>query len=183
MDRREDISERRIRPALLLMVAVLVLAAGAAIFYLKRPDLARNAQSGEVDGESPKTPERKPASAPSSLPRLRAEGLPPGAAPGGEPSRSPESQLSSRLLDSALPLKARRQAARTLAKLGSEEALGALKAALKDGPPALKVAVAEVLGESPNSEARKLQLDLLNGADEPVARGAIRGLGRRGDAA
>jgi len=79
-------------------------------------------------------------------------------------------------------LKARRQAARALAKIGSENAMSALKMALRDGPPYLKAAIAEGLGESPHREAAGLLVDLINGPDQIAARGAIRGVALRGDA-
>jgi len=50
-------------------------------------------------------------------------------------TNSPEAQLVSQLLNPSVPLKVRRQAARTLAKLGSENSITALKTALRDGPP------------------------------------------------
>lgn len=91
-------------------------------------------------------------------------------------------QLVAQLLDESLPLKTRRQAARALARRGSDEALTALKQALASGPPYLKAAIAEGLGQSPYPEARGLLLELANGADEIAARGAARGLALRGDA-
>ena len=89
-------------------------------------------------------------------------------------------QLVGQLSNTSLPLKARRQAARELARSGSD-ALAALKAALPDCPPYLKAAIGEGLGESPNPEAKTLLMTLLNDSDEVAARGAIRGLALRGD--
>jgi HEAT repeat protein len=91
-------------------------------------------------------------------------------------------QLVAQLLDAGLPLKTRRQAARALAKAGSEEGMQALKLALQDGPPQLKATIAEALGESPHADARATLIDLLNGKDETTARGALRGFALRGDA-
>lgn len=87
------------------------------------------------------------------------------------------------MLDKSLSLQLRRQAARSLGKAGTDEAMTALKSALtNDNPPYLKAAIAEGLGESPNPEARDLLHQLVTGKDEITARGAARGLAARGDA-
>ncbi len=86
------------------------------------------------------------------------------------------------LLNDSLPLKIRRQTARSLAKLGSDQALVALKAALREGTPYLRAAIGEGLGECLHSEARGLLADLANNAEETAARGAIRGMALRADA-
>jgi HEAT repeat protein len=99
------------------------------------------------------------------------------------PPPKPESDLLvSEIFNQSLPLQIRRQAARSLAKLGTDEAMNALKLALtNDSPAYLKVAIAEGLGESPNPEARDLLHELANGKNEAVARGAVRGMALRGD--
>jgi HEAT repeat protein len=86
------------------------------------------------------------------------------------------------LNDDKLASKARRLAARQLAKNGSNESVAALKRALGDGSPFLRGAIGEALGESPNPQARTLLLDMIGSRDEAAARGAVRGLGLRGDA-
>jgi HEAT repeat protein len=86
------------------------------------------------------------------------------------------------LLDPNQPLSERREKARALAKLGSEQAMAALRAALQDGPPYLKAAVGEGLGESPHPNATALMIEMIQGSDETAARGAVRGLALRGDA-
>ena len=92
-------------------------------------------------------------------------------------------RLVSSMLDQTLSLRVRRQAARSLAKLGTDEAMAALRAALaNNNPPSLKAAIAEGLGESPNPQARDLLHELVNGKDETTARGAARGLALQGDA-
>lgn len=84
--------------------------------------------------------------------------------------------------DKSISLQLRRQAARSLARIGTDEAMTALKAALAaDNPLYLKAEIAEGLGESPNPAARDLLHDLLTGKDETTARGAARGLASRGD--
>ena len=96
-------------------------------------------------------------------------------------TQSTNAALIARLLDNTLPLQDRRQAARDLAAIGSDNAIAALKVALSDGPPYLKAAIGEGLGQSPHPEAWPLLLDLANGADEIAARGALRGLALRGE--
>jgi HEAT repeat protein len=97
----------------------------------------------------------------------------------------PETErLISVMRDKSSTLQLRRQAARSLGKIGTDEAMAALKSALAAGdtPPYVKAAIAEGLGASPNPEARDLLHDLLNGKDQITARAAARGLGARGDA-
>ena len=95
----------------------------------------------------------------------------------------PETErLISMMRDNSLNLEVRRQAARSLSKIGTDEALAALKAALtSDTPPYVKAAIAEGLGASANPEARDLLHELVNGKDEITARAAARGLATRGD--
>ncbi len=96
----------------------------------------------------------------------------------------PETErLISVMLNKSAALQLRRQAARSLGKIGTEEAMAALKSALtNDNPPYLKAAIAEGLGECPNPESADLLRQLVNGKDETTARGAARGLATRGDA-
>ena len=63
--------------------------------------------------------------------------------------------------------------------------MSAMKKALaaSDTPSYLKAAIAEGLGECPNPEARALLDVLIHDHDEIAARGAVRGLGARADAA
>jgi len=82
------------------------------------------------------------------------------------------------MLDASASIQARRDAARALGKISTEEARGLLNSV----PPFLKAAIAEGLGQNPSAEARDMLHDLVNGKDEAVARSAARGLGTRGDA-
>jgi HEAT repeat protein len=86
------------------------------------------------------------------------------------------------LLDSTKPLKIRRQAAWNLAKLRSAEAFVALRQGLAGAPQHLKATIAELLGNFDTAESRQLLRELLNGSDETVARGAMRGWAALGDA-
>ena len=86
------------------------------------------------------------------------------------------------LFDKSLSLQLRSQAAHALGKIGTDEAMAALKNVLtNDSPRYLKAAVAEGLGQSPNPEAPGLLKELATGKDEITARGAARGLAARGD--
>jgi len=92
-------------------------------------------------------------------------------------------RLIAELFDPARPLRVRRQRAKDLARLGTEQAIVALQEALQDNPsPYVKAAIGEGLGESGHPEALPMMLEMIRGADETAARGAIRGLALRGDA-
>lgn len=92
-------------------------------------------------------------------------------------------RLTALLFDNATPLQARRQAARALAKIGTEQAVAALKSGLTNNlPPYVKAAIAENLGQISGSEITDLLHELAGGKDETIARGAERGLAVRGDA-
>jgi len=84
------------------------------------------------------------------------------------------------LLDSSTPLKARREKARAVARLGTDEAMATLRGALEQGPSYLKAAIGEALGESAHPDAMALMLEIAHGTDATAARGAIRGLATRG---
>jgi HEAT repeat protein len=137
-----------------------------------------------------RSPQPEPASAqsvaqdrPSAEPAASARPaapFPPALAAGW--TRSTNAPLIARLFDVSLPLAARRRAARELARIGSDDAIAALKVALAGGPPYLKAAIGEGLGESPNPEAGALLRELANDTDETAARGAVRGLAMRGGA-
>lgn len=99
-------------------------------------------------------------------------------------STEPETdRLTALLLDKNTPLQARRQSARGLASIGTEQAIAALRSGLSNNlPPLAKVAIAESLGQVSNPETTALLHELVNGKDEAVARGAARGLATRNDA-
>lgn len=99
-------------------------------------------------------------------------------------STEPETdRLTALLLDKNTPLQVRRQSARGLATIGTEQAIAALRSGLSNNlPPLAKVAIAESLGPVSNPETTALLHELVNGKDEAVARGAARGLATRNDA-
>lgn len=161
------------------MVAVgvlLVLTMGGIWLAPHKSPLPRPAHTNAPAMTSSNAPDlSKPIAAPA-LPHLTPLERFPGW------TNSPQARLIYALLDGALPLKARRQAAVELARIGSDEAIAALKTALLDGPPYLKAMIAEGLGESAHPEAEAMLLGLLRDPDEVVARGAIQGLATRGTA-
>ncbi len=91
------------------------------------------------------------------------------------------SGLAALLLDPSQPLKVRRQAAWSLGKIGSAEAVAVLRQALLTAPPQLKATIAEALGHSGNPQATILLASLLRDHDESVVRGAVRGLAAMAD--
>jgi HEAT repeat protein len=98
-------------------------------------------------------------------------------------TESETARLTSIMLDKSAPAQARRQAAHSLGKIGTDEAMAVLKNALAgDQPPFVKAAIAEGLGQSSNPEARDFLHELANGKDPAIARGAARGLAARNDA-
>ena len=152
----------------------LVLCLVAAIVAIMRP-------RSKTESEPPATEQSAPIeSEPSPAPEKRPE-TDPVQNVGAVDTNSPEAQLVAQLLNPFVPLKTRRQAARALAKVGSDTSMSALRTALQDGPPYLKAAIGEGLGESPHREAREVLMDLINGTDETAARGAVRGLAMKGD--
>jgi HEAT repeat protein len=92
-------------------------------------------------------------------------------------------RLTALLFDNGASFQVRRQSARSLAGIGTEQALAALKSGLTNNLPLfVKASIAESLGRSASPEATDLLHELVNGKDETVARGAARGLAVRGDA-
>lgn len=153
--------------------------------------VARTGRRAQVISTTSTAAALSPAAAPFVTPRAPA---PPrhGTVPGDliarlEGRRSSESPaiLIPRLLDATQPEKARAAAAEDLARLGTEEAMSALKSVLAAvaSSPTLKAAVAEALGRCPHRDARALILELAENADETIARGAMRGLAALDDSA
>jgi HEAT repeat protein len=87
-----------------------------------------------------------------------------------------------RALDPGAPLRARIEAARSLARSGHDEAIAALERLLRgDSPHLLALEAAAALGDSPHPEAPRIVESLLRSDDEAVLRGAVRALARRAD--
>ena len=150
------------------------LAAVSILFLWRQPSSTESQLADSIP--SANKPENE-ISQPSSPPEREAPK--PASRINSDPVTA---KLIAGLLDPALSLKERRQRARDLARLGSEQAIGALRAVLQDGAPLVKAAIGEGLGESTHPEAMRLMLEMIHGTDETAARGAIRGLALRGDA-
>jgi HEAT repeat protein len=74
----------------------------------------------------------------------------------------------------------RKAAIQALAKLGTPEAIAALKEALTGGSAELRVAVAEGLGECTSPECAAMLLGLLKDPSDAIVQAAIRGLAQLG---
>ena len=90
------------------------------------------------------------------------------------------SDLIKKLNDASLPMSERKAAIQALAKLGTPEAIAALKEALKGGTDDLRAAIAEGLGECTSPECTAMLLGLLNDPNQAVIQAAIRGLAQLG---
>ena len=90
------------------------------------------------------------------------------------------SDLIKALKDGSLPMSERKAAIQALAKLGTPEAIAALKEALASGSEELRVAVAEGLGECASPECSAMLLGLLNDPSQAIVQAAIRGLAQLG---
>lgn len=168
-------SGERIR-AKVLWPAGLLLAAGVIALILSRSyprhPASEQAHEAAVVVSNAALPGVDPSAAPFHF-----------QTPPPPPADLDAARLISLMSDKSSSLQIRRQAARSLAKLGTDEAMIALRTALtNDSPPYLKAAIAEGLGQCPNPEARELLHELTNRKDETTARGAVRGLASRGDA-
>ncbi len=90
------------------------------------------------------------------------------------------SDLIKKLNDASLPLSERKAAIQALAKLGTPEAVAALKDAMKGGTDELRAAIAEGLGQCTSPECATMLLGLLNDPSQAVVQAAIRGLAQLG---
>jgi HEAT repeat protein len=84
------------------------------------------------------------------------------------------------LKDEAASLQARRQAAFDLVRMGTDEALDALRLSLPSLPPLVKAAAADALGFSKNPRATEVLLSMWPEADDITLRPIATGLGRQG---
>ena len=87
------------------------------------------------------------------------------------------------LKNNSLPMSERKAAIQALAKLGTPEAIAALKEALTGGSEELRAAVAEGLGECTSPECATMLLGLLNDPNQAIVQAAIRGLAQLGSPA
>lgn len=169
---REGIRLKVLWPLALLMVLVVIVALFAKSHFDNRKPTGNDgvtAGSSNVTSSGHETPVHPP-----QIKRAAQSPV----------STEPETdRLTALLLDKNTPLQVRRQSARGLASIGTEQAIAALRSGLSNNlPPLAKVAIAESLGQVSNAETTALLHELVNGKDEALARGAARGLATRGDA-
>ena len=84
------------------------------------------------------------------------------------------------LKNNSLPMRERKAAIEALAKLGTPEAIAALKEALAGGSDELRVAVAEGLGECTSPGCAAMLLGLLKDPSDAIVQAAMRGLAQLG---
>ena len=169
---REGIRLKVLAPLALLMVLVVIAA-----LLVKSHSAGRAKPSAEPVAAGISNATAVPPDVSAHPPRIAHVSQP-------SSSTEPETErLTALLFDKNASPQARRQAARSLGKIGTEQALAALKSALtNDLPVYVKASVAEGLGQNSSFEATDLLHELVNGKDETIARGAARGLAARGDA-
>lgn len=172
---KSDGSGNRIRAILLWPVALVSCAAVAMIFLF--PAKSQPPAKSQTESSAPADMSNSTVSDTRVVHAGGAHGMKPSVT-------EPETErLAGLMLDKSLPQAQRRQAAKALARIGTDEAMASIKAALtlSDTPPYVKAAIAEGLGESPNPDARELLHSLANDKNETLARAAERGLALRGD--
>jgi HEAT repeat protein len=174
------------------ILAVAVLAVLAAVLLLKPKSPAPGSEASSpvaagtaaTQGTSPAAPATgaQPGNTASSQSSVSA-----GAAPGTGPvaqaakgAQVPVQDLIKALKNNSLPMSERKAAIQALAKLGTPEAVAALKEALAGGPDDLRVAIAEGLGECGSPDCAAMLLGLLKDPSEAIVQAAIRGLAQLG---
>jgi HEAT repeat protein len=173
------------------ILAVVGLAVLAAVLLLKP-------KSPEPDSETAAGAASATASAGAASQAVPATGAQPGnpAAAGAAPSTTTAAtgavaqaraealvsvkDLIKTLKDGSLPMSERKAAIQALAKLGTPEAVAALKEALTGGSDELRGAIAEGLGQCSSPECSTMLLGLLNDPSQAVIQAAIRGLAQLG---
>ena len=182
------------RPVVLIgVVAVAVLVVLAAVLLRKPPTDSQKQASQQTQEVSVVTTATNPAWATQTTDAPPAERAPAhpamgtnvagAAGPAGPTTEKPQvpvKDLIKALKDASLPLLERKAAIQALAKLGTREAIDALKEALKGGSEELRAAIAEGLGDCGTEECTAMLLGLLNDGNEAVARAAVRGLAAQG---
>jgi HEAT repeat protein len=168
----ESDSQSPVRTKLLwstaLLAGLLAMVVVASRFHSNSPPEPAPKETSSISNSSSAPHEASPA-------RVLSHPAPAAA--------SDTDQLIATLFDKSAPVQLRRRAARLLAKLGSDDAMAALRTALTNGsPPYLRVAVAEGLGQCPNPEALPMLHTLVTNQDQTMARGAVRGFALRNDA-
>jgi HEAT repeat protein len=181
------------RPVVLVgIVAVAAVGVVAAVLLLtKSPTSGPEASPGTTTASTTAT-EGTPAA-------THATHAPPGDAVASQPgmdsgavsttgavavaateAQAQVADLIKALKNNSLPMSERKAAIQALAKLGTPEAIAALKEALTGGPDELRIAVAEGLGECTSPDCAAMLLGLLKNPSDAVVQAAIRGLAQLG---
>jgi HEAT repeat protein len=121
----------------------------------------------------------RPGNAAGAAPRMSTNLAGAGGLAGAKP-QVPVNALINALNDASLSSLERRAAIQALARLGTPEAIAALKEALRTGSDDLRAAIADGLGECGTEECTKMLLGLLDDRNEAVAQAAVRGLAQQG---
>ena len=90
------------------------------------------------------------------------------------------SDLLAALKDPSRSLADRKKALQALVRLGTPEALAAVRDALASGSSQVRAAAAEALGECSSAECAGMLAGLINDRDSAVANAALKALGRNG---
>jgi HEAT repeat protein len=161
--------------ALCLIALLALILAAPSHNRVKAPAILVDAVKPNLPPSYSDTENRFVAAALEHIPAAIVSALIQGKPMRGDSGES-VSRLAATLLDPSQPLKSRRRAAWSLGKIGSAEAIAALRQSLVTAPPQLKSTIAEALGRSGHPQAKTLLYALLRDDDESVVRGAVRGL-------
>ena len=181
------------RPVVLIgILAVAALVVLAAVLLLKPRHAATGSEASSGAAAGAATAENtSTATAGAGAQPSHAEAAQPSAHAGqpvatGTNAHSiasapvPIKDLVKALKDNSLPMSERKAAIQALAKLGTPEAIAALKDALTGGSDELRVAVAEGLGDCASPECTAMLLGLLKDPSEAIVQAALRGLAQLG---
>lgn len=186
-DRFENRTAGSIRPALLLGLLVVVLILAGMIWMTQRkttgpqPNVAAsNATPVEVAADPHQASPTPAAALPSSPTIAKASTNATGNLTKAGLDAEALRELIRKLKDPSLSADERNKVIKALAQNGSPEALAALKDALATGSEALRVAVAEGLGNCASQECAAILMGLLHDPSEAVIEAAVRGLALQG---
>jgi HEAT repeat protein len=175
----------------MVLIGIAVVAALAVLLLVLKPkssaprsEAASGASAGSAPTESTSPAHSGTGAQPGNTGRAQA-GMRAEAGTGVVAQATGEAQVSVQdlikaLKDSSRPMSERKAAIQALAKLGTPEAITALKEALKSGSDDLRAAVAEGLGECASPECSAMLLGLLQDRSEAIVQAAIRGLAQLG---
>jgi HEAT repeat protein len=181
-DKLKANTSQGVRPGVFIAVlsaAALLLLGGVLLFSRKASAPASATSSGTV--ASVPVARQAPQTAPVGT-------VNPGNLPASTPVVTPANtnvqvsvqDLVAALTDLSQPLSVRKKAIKSLAQLGTPEALAALKAALLSGSEDFRAAIAEGMGECATPECAAMLSGLLDDSSETVVKAAVRGLAQQG---